>query len=445
MNYILVVDDEADIRDIYEVVLKRTYPLDVVSAASGNLALKVIQERGLPQIIISDLNMQDGDGHYLYKKIKENKWEIPFVLCTTDSQEVAEKRFPDIHGYIEKPNITGAALELIDRVVSKHVQAPSYVPLRISLLLRWGEVNYDLFMKLSEKKFVKVINAGEAFIPADAERFQKKGIDHLYITSQDADQYVSNFEKHISALMKSGEGNPDGLSLISLENFEAIEKIAGALGWTPQVLEAAKHAVNLAVRAVSSDPNILKLLKKKLSNPTSKFSSHISKLSLLSCGISYQLGWVSESTHMKLGLASLMHDLTVDESIYDDVMLWNQTAADLSVKTPEAIKYRNHPADAANLLLSIKNLPPDVDHIVLQHHEARDGSGFPRGLISSRILPLSCIFIIVEDLINYLEASEDFEAQVDLFLKHKETVYNSGNFKKVFDTFKESVQKMRQP
>lgn len=441
MNYILVVDDEEDIRDIYEMILRRAFPLDVVVAESGNKALEVIKTRGVPEIIISDIRMPDGDGYYLYQKLKENNWNIPFVVSSTDAESV-RKKFPDIHGFIEKPNITATIISLVDSVIGKHKSPPTYVPIRISLLLRSGTSDFDLYMKLSDTKFIKVINAGEAFIPADAERFHNKGLDHLLITTEDADGYLKSFEQSL-AMMISSETATSDLAITSLETLETVERIAATLGWTPAVIHSAKQAVNLAVKAVCAEPNLVKLFKLKLSNPQSQYSNHVSLLALLTCGFCHNLGWVSESTQMKLGLAALMHDIVVDEKQYDDIMLWNLAASDLTDKSAAALKYRNHPAEAANLLLSIKDLPADVDQIILQHHEMKDGTGFPRGLISSRISPMASVFIIVEDMINFLEDSQNFDEKIALFIKYRESRYNSGNFKKVFDVLKETVEKTR--
>ena len=443
MSYILIVDDEADIRDIYEMVLRRAFMLEIVGAQSGNKAIEIIKRNGVPEIIISDLRMPDGDGHALYKAIQDNNWNVPFVISSSESVTVLKKKFPNIAGYIEKPNIIGPVVEIVESVLGKNKVEVDYVPIRISLLLRWGSANYDLFMKLSDSRFVKVIKADEAFIPSDAERFFSKNIQHLYITSTDADAYLKNFEANITMVLNSESSSSADLTVLTLESLESVERIASTLGWTPQVLEAAKHAVNLAIKAVCLEPNILKLFKQKLSDPTSKYSSHVSLLSLLTCGIAHQLGWVSESTQMKLGLAALLHDLTLDESVYQDIFLWNQAASDLTDKTPEVQKYRNHPIEAANLVLAMKNLPSDVDQIILQHHEMKDGTGFPRGLITSRITPLACVFIIVEDLINFMEESKDFDQKINLFIKHRENKYSSGNFKKVFDAFQETVDKTR--
>jgi response regulator RpfG family c-di-GMP phosphodiesterase len=444
MNYILVVDDEADIRDIYEMVLRRAFPLDVVSAESGNMALEIIKSRGKPEVIISDYRMPDGDGLFLYKQITEMELNVPFIICSTDAQLLLKEKFPKVYGYIEKPKIIGPVVEIVDSLVSKTKTPPNYVPVRISSILRWGTANFDLYMKLSEFKFVKVINKDEAFLPADSERFLSKKVQHLYITAQDAGEYIKNFEQNLSLVINSRTKETD-ISVLTLESMENVNKFAEVLGWTPDVMNAAKHAVNLAVRAVSAEPNILKLVKQKLEDPSSKYAAHVGTLALVTCGFCQQLGWSSESTQMKLGLASLMHDISIDEKKYENITPWNKAASDSQDKKADTLRYKNHPIDAAALIQSMKNVPADVDQIILQHHEKNDGSGFPRGLGQGRITPMACVFILVEDLITFLEDSPDFGENISLFVKLRSSQYNSGNFKKVFDVFKEIVEKSRQP
>lgn len=442
MNYILVVDDEADIRDICEMLLKRSFPLDVVAASSGQHALQVIKEKGRPELIVSDLRMPEGDGQFLYHSLLENQWTIPFIICSSDPRHVLESRMPGLQGYIEKPKMFKPLIEAVDSIIGYQTTPPNFVSVRISLLMRWGTASSALYMKLSEGKFIKVINAGEAFLADDAGRFHGKGLHHLYVTYEDAEALLKNIELNMTSLLKS-QDTPLDLTVVTLESLESIESLATSLGWTPEVISAAKRGVDLAVKAVSAEPSLLKLLKNKLSHSSSKYSSHIGLMSLLTCGFCHQLGWTSESAQMKLGLAALMHDITIDEDIYKNSILWNQAASDPMDKSPLVIKYRNHPGDAANLLLTMKNLPPDVDQIILQHHEAKDGQGFPRGLTSSRISPMASVFIITEDLISYLDDSKDIDAKVVQFLKEKESRYNSGNFKKIFEALKSSVEKAR--
>ncbi len=438
MSYILVVDDEADIRDIFELILKRSFSLEVVLAESGNQAIEVIRTRGVPKVVISDMNMLDGDGVYLFSTMRESGWNVPFILCSTNAKEV-QKRYPEMYGVIEKPDIVGPVALMVDSLLKRSSIKLTFVPIRITFLMRLGSTSYDLHMALSDSNFVKVLNAGDAFVVGDASRFQAKNIDYLYLTAADADLFLQSFEKNLSMLSDSARSTSD-LTGLSLDSLESVERMARSLGWTPDVLHAAKHAVDLAVKTVSLESNLFRAYKLRLSSGGGHYARHVGLLAFLSCGFCYKLGWVSESTQMKLGLAALLHDLTVDEEVYEDINMWNQAASDLADKTPAVVKYRNHPYEVANLVLSMKNLPPDVDQIILQHHEMRDGLGFPRGLNPNRISPMASVFIIVEDLINFTADAVDLDQSIQDFLKVKESMYSMGNFRKVFEAMRESAK-----
>ncbi len=438
MSYLLVVDDEADIRDIFELILRRSFSLEVVLAESGNKAIEVIRTRGVPKVVISDMNMLDGDGIYLFTTMRESGWNVPFIICSTNAKEI-QKKYPDMYGVIEKPDIIGPAVQMVDRLLKRSDTQPSFVAIRISFLMRLGTTSYDLYMSLSDSNFVKVLNAGDAFVVSDANRFVAKNIDYLYLSAADADLFLQNFEKNLATLSESTP-SPSDLAGLTLDSLESVERMARSLGWTPDVLYAARRAIDLAVKTVSLNANLFRAYKARLSSGGGPYSRHVGMLAFLACGFCYKLGWVSESTQMKLGLAALLHDLTVDEEIYDDIILWNQAASDLADKTPAVVKYRNHPYEAASLVQSMKNIPPDVDQIILQHHEMRDGRGFPRGLNPNRISPMASVFIIVEDLINFTADAEDLDQRVQEFLKLKESQYSSGNFRKVFEAMRETAQ-----
>jgi hypothetical protein len=118
---------------------------------------------------------------------------------------------------------------------------------------------------------------------------------------------------------------------------------------------------------------------------------------------------------------------------------WNKQARNIEERSPEIVRYRLHPLHAAQTAQTIDVLPPDVDQIILQHHEAPDGSGFPRGLTANRIHFLAAVFIIGEDLVHFLDDGEALETSLKDFLTWGEVRYQSGNFKKIFDGIKTKV------
>lgn len=439
MLYILVVDDEADIREIVEMGLSAAYPLDVALASSGKHALEIIEQRGKPEIIISDYRMPNGDGSFLFESLKKLKLDIPFVVCSANPLDELQSVFPHVNGYVQKPKILKAILNQVDSVVARYEEAPEYVPVRIPLLLRLGQIDFDLFMRLSKKKYIKVINSGDIFLESDAKRFLNKKLTHLYISAADAEIYLKSFEKDLTLIMSTEEFSEEEQLEVSFDSIEAIERLASVMGWTPEVIETAKKSVRMAIKSITKEQTIIKLLKKKFSNHSSEYSKHVTMLSMLSCLFSHHLGWVSEATQMKLAMAALLHDVTLDEEYYSDINRWNQRAVNLADKSPETIKYRNHPIESANLVLTMKNLPPDVDQIIVQHHELKDGSGFPRGISYTRISPLTALFIITEDFVNFLENIEPLEEAIHSYISSREDVYTSGSFKKIFNGIRDSL------
>ena len=76
---VLIVDDEAGIRDSLRLLLKQNF--DVMVAADGEQALGMIQEEP-PDLILLDLMMPRLDGMETLKRLREQENRIPVVMLT---------------------------------------------------------------------------------------------------------------------------------------------------------------------------------------------------------------------------------------------------------------------------------------------------------------------------------------------------------------------------
>ncbi|SVE27377.1 uncharacterized protein METZ01_LOCUS480231, partial [marine metagenome] len=78
MKKILVVDDEQNIRFLYKEELEDNgYHVSV--ATTGEEALQKLYNQGL---IILDIKMPGMDGIEVMRKIKDEKSDIPIILCS---------------------------------------------------------------------------------------------------------------------------------------------------------------------------------------------------------------------------------------------------------------------------------------------------------------------------------------------------------------------------
>ncbi len=104
---ILCVEDEFGIRQSIVNTLKY-YFKDVYEASNGKEALE-LYEYYKPKIVITDIQMRDGDGIELVKKIRENDFETMLIMLTAHSNEeyLIDLINLNINHYILKPlNLT---------------------------------------------------------------------------------------------------------------------------------------------------------------------------------------------------------------------------------------------------------------------------------------------------------------------------------------------------
>jgi CheY-like chemotaxis protein len=88
---ILIVEDDSFSQTILNMFLSRNYDTDVVE--NGVEAIELLQDKALPQLIISDLNTPEMNGLELLQYLKENPLynAIPFViLCGEDSLQLKQ-------------------------------------------------------------------------------------------------------------------------------------------------------------------------------------------------------------------------------------------------------------------------------------------------------------------------------------------------------------------
>ena len=140
--------------------------------------------------------------------------------------------------------------------------------------------------------------------------------------------------------------------------------------------------------------------------------------------------WRSDTGYFKLALAGLVHDITLENHELAQLdSLQELTSKVANFTTSEVNNFRRHPIDCAELVRQLDQMPPDVDQMVLQHHEKADGSGFPHKLTALRISPLSALFIVAHDLVRRMHLDGNFDVKEFLLADRPE--YNHGPFKRV--------------
>lgn len=303
-----------------------------------------------------------------------------------------------------------------------------YCKVKIGRFLVFSSGPADIYIKLSDQKYVKVFRKNSYMDEKQLQKYIKKDITHLYIRKDE----FKNFSDLLgNAIMQK----------VQEKGLSGREKVLGGLVTLEHVHEQVRSygisdlSIKLTQSTVHSCQSIIEKsdmgdLLKNVMRGKNYLSEHSLLLSYFSVEIAMNSEYSNQTVLDKLAMASLMHDSVLDESILEKVK-GHELEDDLPLTPDEKKIYEKHPILAASLFKDVKGVFSDVDNIIIQHHERPTGDGFPRKLSSSRIMPLACILIIAEDVINHLELGKEMKEIKEIF----ESKYATGNFRKPLKGF----------
>ena len=112
---IMLVDDNQDLLDFLKEAMTAEFA-EIYTATGGNNALSLLHSGKNPDIIVSDVNMPDGDGYTFCRQLKEDQKysHIPVVLLTArgEEQSQSDSYKAGADAYMAKPFETETLVEL---------------------------------------------------------------------------------------------------------------------------------------------------------------------------------------------------------------------------------------------------------------------------------------------------------------------------------------------
>lgn len=443
MNILLFLP-EKEVRGILTFSLELRFQAKILEADTIDAALEAL--KGTPDmgLIICD---GEHDNKKLFELLNESSSPVPCIFCGPPSEANLKAEPANLVGVANKENLIESLYEIIDKLKQaeeKAVQASEsdFCRIKTELLIKASPLKADIYIRLSEKKFLRLFRQGDSFDSEDLQKYYvKKSVQYLYLKSDECKEFMEKFKASLVALLKSNETNPRKISEVAEAAHETVQELVTRLGPTEEVQEIVKANVQLATKVARNNPRLSKLLEGLNRDRHKYISSHSLILGHLSCTISAAMGWNSDTTYFKLNMAAFLHDITMNNNELATV----QNLKELEERRAEFSEadyqsYKKHPIHAAELAKQFKEVPPDVDTVILQHHEQPDGSGFPRGLTPTRISPLAAIFIVAHDFLIFILKKDTKEWKTAEFVASAQRKYSTGTFKKVLKALEELKQ-----
>jgi CheY-like chemotaxis protein len=120
-HLVLVVDDYDDTRDAIVSMLEAKN-FAVVGAASGTIALELLQAGMRPCVVLLDVRMPEIDGWEVWERMKAHAElsETPVVILSADAADHARARAVGIREFLRKPIAGGDLVAAVDRHCERH-------------------------------------------------------------------------------------------------------------------------------------------------------------------------------------------------------------------------------------------------------------------------------------------------------------------------------------
>ncbi len=444
MKKILLVDDEIEILELVETLLLGELSCEVIKAESGNQAVELLESDISIDIIISDYTMPNGNGAILYNHNKNQKNRVPFAFLTGGFLE----DYTDLEGFDEASNLdyflskpidTEILLETVETMFSMTGNLKSndltyqekeegYRRIKINIFKKHIKGNIAVYVKLSENKFLKLFSEDDLLSETDFEKYEKKGGDYLYLRASDYQKITNQMTLSINEKLNQASDAESAISATS-DALSYFYEGFHQFGVSDQQIALVSKSVEVCKEKFFNNKDLKGLLEKFLAG-----QGYLVSHSMITLHISYmiadELGHANHLTLDKLSYASLLHDITLKEPTFSEIL----NKDDKKFKNLDSMGKQHvlyHPEEGAKLVEGMKDLPQDVYHIIYEHHERPDGGGFPRGLQATRVNPLSALFILALRTADHIYYNQ-FNGLADLkttFLND----YNKGNFKKPLD------------
>jgi HD-GYP domain-containing protein (c-di-GMP phosphodiesterase class II) len=438
---ILLIQDDPNIREKVVFVLDGQFNSTVFEADSAEGAKRILVEKAAENIKIHLMVIDcDKSKSKDMNRLRAEYSEIQSMtyLHGDPGERLAISSPPGhpIPVFVDRKDIIQNLITTVGALI-KQESLPdpnddrAYCKIRTKLLLAVCPLKSDIYIRLGESKYLRLMKQGDVFDLADMEKYTvKKGVEFLYLKAEQVSDFVRKFQDELVGYLSQKPAiQIEEVVKIADQVTETIQSLAASVGFTPEVQGLAKTQVQMTIKAMGKSPKLSKLLDKLESYRGQYIASHSTVAGYLACSIASQMQWGSETTFHKLTLAAFLHDITLTNHELAECGTIEESQKD-KFSEAEQKAYKDHPMKGAEAVRQFSEVPPDVDIIIAQHHERPDGSGFPRTLTTTYIAPLAAIFIVAHEMAKFALAKGPSFKPAD-FLAEVRDKYKTGQFRKV--------------
>lgn len=258
-------------------------------------------------------------------------------------------------------------------------------------------VLFDIYIKLNDNKYLKILHTGDTFSKERIDKYKNdKKVDSLYFHNSDRRKFIQ-YNNFLAKKLIDNKAVPALNKVNQLKNVsEKYIEEAFTVGIKPQVIDQGKEVCENIYNMIENQNDLFQVLR-SFQNFDPTAYAHSFLVTLYSTAIIKQFEWQSKTTIETTAMACMFHDIGKMLLPKD---LANMKASEMNEEQLEL--YKKHPELGLQLIESSRAINNSIKQIILQHHEAYDGSGFPHQKKGNKILTLANIVCLVDDFVHIM-------------------------------------------
>lgn len=311
-------------------------------------------------------------------------------------------------------------------------------PIRLRNFYLFESMPYDVYVELTTTKFGKVISKDKFFTHQLIQNYSKKNVKYFYLKKDEHLKFLSISIENLIKIYHSKLNDKKKYTILHLKTAFFFHQFIKAASISDEANELSHLFIESVSMFVRSNERLCELLDSINDGNQLSFAEQSVATSYICEKILVNMGWTAEMTRGKLILAALLQDINLN----NDDLIKIRSLNDPNLKMfseQEQDEFKIHPQKSAQLS-TLFNGFSDVDFILKEQHEHPTGDGFPKGLNSSGLTTISCIFILASNFVSRMASSHKDPHRYKEILNGMKRVYNSGNFKDPLKALEKAIK-----
>lgn len=450
---ILIAHPEQKISAILSFAIERNFVCNILRAEAISRANELLESnRDIKLVLYADTLM----GNLEFKEFCQKKRGIPSVSLTegsvgklnkaADSDQVDAVTTKDLIDKLQEAMQAMLKKAGVQMAVKAQNAESEYIRISCPLLVDVGALQAPVYIRLSEAKFLKIFDQGDAFDRQDLEKYyEKKKVEYFYLKKEGVGLFLTRFKSLLQDFLSAGDKKNIALAKtiassgkvtsnaaldVTIPTTDLLREVVQKFGVNDEVKEIVDANVNVALKSMASVSSLKDVLARLEREKDRYIAGHSTILAYVCSAMAKAMKQDNEKSLQMLIMASQLHDISLSSDKLAAVKSVDELGnAGENFTAAEIEEYMEHPRKAAELAQLATSTIRDADKIVLQHHEQADGLGFPNGITGINIMPLSALFIVAHEIVDAKIAGNLNNPNLVTELKYK---YNRGSFIQVF-------------